>query len=356
MIGPLTLRQLEAITVVESSGRHLLSLINDILDLSKIEAGNMTLDAEPVAVKSVCEASLLFVKETAHKKNIKVLRRLDSVVEWVQADERRLKQMLVNLLTNAVKFTPAGGMVELGVIGSTEKGTVQFSVCDTGIGIAPEDVTRLFNPFTQVDSSMTREFEGTGLGLALVKRMAELHGGSVSVQSELGKGSMFVITLPWDETMQKYSQVLSGAIRATVPGSTPIPSERQLPNPHAPLILLAEDNEANLAMLELYLPAKGYRLSVAKHGVEALELARSECPALILMDLQMPVLDGLEATRRLRRESDPRIANIPIIALTALAMPGDRERAIAAGANEYMSKPVDLNKLTGLINSWITPR
>jgi PAS domain S-box-containing protein len=355
LIGPLNQRQLEAIAIVESSGKHLLALINDILDLSKIEAGNMTLDLEPVAVGSVCQTSLVFIKQIAHKKNIGVTSRLDSAVEWIQVDERRLKQMLVNLLTNAVKFTPAGGKVELAVTGSHSQNTVQFSVRDTGIGIAPEDLTRLFKPFMQVDSSMTRQFEGTGLGLSLVMHMAELHGGSVTVESELGTGSVFTIILPWNEMMQKYSQVLTGASPATVAAPTQTPAVSQPADAHAPLILIAEDNEANITMLSLYLNAKGYRLAIARYGGEALDVARSEHPALILMDLQMPVLDGLEATRRLRRETDPRIAGIPIIALTALVMPGDRERAIAAGVNEYMSKPVELSKLAKLIQQFIPP-
>jgi PAS domain S-box-containing protein len=352
MAGPLNTRQLESINIVESSGKHLLDLINDILDLSKIEAGNMTLNMEPVRVNSVCHTSLSFIKEIAHKKNIKVSSHLDQTVEWIQVDERRFKQMLVNLLTNAVKFTPAGGAIELAVTGSREHEIVQFSVRDTGIGIAPEDLKRLFKPFTQVDSSMTRQFEGTGLGLSLVKRMAELHGGSVSVESQLGKGSLFTITLPWNEMMQRYSHILSGASSATVAVPMSDSSVSQ-PEAHAPLILIAEDNQTNTTMLELYLSARGYQLVFAKHGGEALDLARSEHPALILMDLQMPVMDGYEAMRRLRQDSDPAIANIPVIALTALAMPSDRERAFTVGANAYMSKPVDLKQLVELINGCI---
>ncbi len=346
LFGPLNERQLDAMQTIETSGRHLLALINDILDLSKIEAGNITLDVTPVSTQAICEASLIFIRQIALKKQIQVTSTLDLTVEWVAADERRLKQMLVNLLTNAVKFTPAGGRIKLVVEGHAENKTVQFTVQDTGIGIAPEDLTRLFKPFVQVDGSLTRQYEGTGLGLALVARMAEMHGGSVSAESQVGVGSQFTITLPWSDAMQSYTNAPettpSAAVIPDLPVVTPVAAD-------APLILIAEDNEANILMLSAYLQAKGYRISIARHGGEALDAVRAERPALILMDLQMPVLDGLEAMRRLRRESNPVLAQIPVLAVTALAMPGDRERALAAGANDYLSKPLNLHALTEII-------
>jgi len=195
--GPLSERQLRSLRTIERSGRHLLSLINDILDVSKIESGKLELEIGPVSVESVSQASLGLIKQAAHEKRLRVSSTLDSAVTTIQADERRLKQILVNLLSNAVKFTPEGGEIGLEVVGDAEKEVVHFTVWDTGIGISPEEMARLFEPFVQLDSSLSRQHEGTGLGLALVSRLAELHGGSVTVESEVGQGSRFVVSLPW---------------------------------------------------------------------------------------------------------------------------------------------------------------
>jgi signal transduction histidine kinase/ActR/RegA family two-component response regulator len=346
-MGPLNDKQLQALTTIDTSGRHLLTLINDILDLAKIEAGAMELTIMPFSPQMICESSMLFVKESAQRKNIQTFLTLDFTVELVWADERRLKQMLINLLTNAVKFTMAGGQVGLRVIGDRENNLVMFTVWDTGIGIAQEDLGHLFRPFVQVDGSFTRKYEGTGLGLSLVARMAEMHGGHVSVESELGVGSRFTITLPWTEQMRTNTVGSPiSSLRAEAETSVPRLSTIKADVPH---ILVAEDNETNITTLSLYLEAKGYRLTIAQNGNEALNRVHAECPELILMDLQMPVMNGLEAIRQLRRDTNPQISNIPIIALTALVMPGDRERAIVSGANEYMSKPVNLNQLVETI-------
>ena len=195
--GPHNEKQLKALRSIEESGQHLLNLINDILDLSKIEAGKVELQIGAVAVAEVCQASLRMIKEIAQKKKLKVSFNLDMLVTTAQADSRRLKQMLVNLLSNAVKFTPEEGSVGLEVEGDAAHKTVRFIVWDTGIGIAPEDMPRLFRPFVQLDARLAREYSGTGLGLSLVQRMADMHGGSVTVESEPGKGSRFTITLPW---------------------------------------------------------------------------------------------------------------------------------------------------------------
>ena len=345
VVGPLNDMQMRSLVAIESSGQHLLKLINDILDLSKIEAGALTLSLSSVDAQSLCNASLVFVREAAHKKNIKLFSTLDPEVRLISLDERRAKQMLVNLLSNAVKFTPEGGQVGLEMTGNRQENMVRFTVWDTGIGISEEGMSRLFRPFVQIDSSLTRRYEGTGLGLSLVSRMAEMHGGSVSVESELGKGSRFTITLPWTEPNQgtsfDESDPSSGARKAE-------PSIARV-DTDAPLILIAEDNEATILTLSVYLEPKGYRLAIAHNGIEAITVARTLHPSLILMDLQMPDMDGLEATRRVRSDNDPQLANLPIVALTALAMPGDRERALAAGANAYLSKPVNMKQLVEMI-------
>ena len=196
--GELPPRQERAMRHIDACGRHLLELINDLLDLSKVEAGKLTLDIEATAPDEVWQASMLFVKDFADRKDILLGYINDNPAARVLADSRRLKQMLINLLSNAVKFTPEGGRVSLQVLAADGARVVEFAVQDTGPGIAPEDQARLFQPFVQLDASLAREHEGTGLGLALVKRLAEQQGGTVRVESEgiAGKGCRFTITLP----------------------------------------------------------------------------------------------------------------------------------------------------------------
>ena len=195
--GPLNERQHSTLQVIEESGRHLLALINDILDVSKIEAGQLQLETGPVSVESVAQASLQFVRQSAFMKQIKVKLSIDSPLTLIQADERRLKQILVNLLNNAVKFTAEGGAIGLEVVADSDNQMTHFTVWDTGIGIAPEDMDRLFQPFVQLDARLARSYTGTGLGLVLVQRMTEMHGGRVSVESEVGQGSRFTVSFPW---------------------------------------------------------------------------------------------------------------------------------------------------------------
>jgi PAS domain S-box-containing protein len=478
LYGPLKEDHLKAIRGIEESGRHLLALINDILDLAKIEAGKAELDLDSIAVAAVCQASLRLIQQTALQKQINVATTIDDAVTTIQADARRLKQILVNLLANAVKFTPAGGAIGLEVAGDAAEHVVRFTVWDTGIGIAPEDLARLFQPFIQLDSRLAREYTGTGLGLALVYRMVELHGGSVGVASEVGQGSRFTVTLPWHSSVEAYgadgadpadeagtsgplalrraliiedsptaadqlSRYLGeldletmihprgdGAIdaalelqpdviildimlpsssgwdvlaqlkadprthaipvlvssvvderghglalgaagylvkpiareqlqralwrlrpaRAAQDGPAPAKGESEWAGRAArPTILLAEDNEANSTMLSDYLKGQGYEVLIARNGAEAIARAAEARPDVILMDIQMPGMDGLEATGRIRAQDS--LAHTPIIALTALAMPGDRERCLAAGASDYLSKPVSLKRLLEAIET-----
>ena len=329
--GDLNEEQLRSVEVINNSGSHLLNLINDILDLSKIEAGKVELDVCPVSITDVSQASFAFVRQMAHRKNIDLRIEYEPpLVDKIQADERRLKQIIVNLLTNAVKFTPEGGQVRLHITNDPEKQLTRFSVIDTGIGIPQESLGHLFEPFVQVDGSLSRETEGTGLGLSLVKRLAELHEGTVTVESHLGEGSQFTVMLPWsrstDETPPEPSIVSSAPTKLS---STP------------PLqILLAEDNEANIEVMSEYLKFEGHDVTLAFNGREILEQLEFIRPDLIIMDIQMPEMDGLEAMQRIRTREEWR--DIPIIALTAMAMSGDRERCLAAGASEYLTKPIGM--------------
>jgi PAS domain S-box-containing protein len=347
IFGQLNPRQIKALTTIERSGAHLLELINDILDSAKIESGQISLDCTPIAVPYLCQSSLAFIKQQAHQKNIQLVLNIPNNLPDLQVDERRIRQVLINLLNNAVKFTPAGGTVTLTVSTlpprqAPESHFLHLAISDTGIGIAAEDIHKLFQPFVQIDSALNRQYNGTGLGLALVKRIVELHGGRVEVTSELGVGSCFTLELPC--IAYHYAQ-------AAAPQLEPCPAPAAV-YPSAPLILLAEDNEVNICTISSYLGAKGYRMVLAKTGQAAVELAQAHQPDLILMDIQMPDLDGIEATRQIR--CHPNLVTTPIIALTALAMPADRDRCLAAGANDYLSKPVKLKQLTTTIQHFLS--
>jgi PAS domain S-box-containing protein len=337
--GVVNEQQQKALQRIRKSGRHLLALINDILDVSKIESGKLDLEIGPTSVQMICEDSIQMVQEAADAKNLMLTTILDPVVTLIAADGRRLMQVLLNLLNNAIKFTPEGGRVELKVIGDPTMETVTFVVCDNGIGIAPADLPRLFQPFVQLDSRLARRYQGAGLGLALVYRLVKLHGGSVSVRSEPDQGSSFAVALPWRKGTEKivYDVKRSDAAAVELAPHTAVDHSA------APLILVVEDHLIALEAMDSYLRANGYRVLGARTGIEAITMAHEHQPALILMDIQMPEMDGLEAIRSIRQQAG--MAAIPIIALTALAMPGDRERCLAAGATLYISKPISLRYL-----------
>ncbi|MGE5657402.1 MAG: PAS domain S-box protein [Actinomycetota bacterium] len=350
IFGEVNEQQQKALQTVKRTGSHLLELINDLLDLAKVESGQIELSCTPAPVAVLCQSSLEFIKQQALKKQIELELKLPSYLPEICVDERRIRQVLVNLLNNAVKFTPNGGRITLEVSlpnfereGEEEEDWLRFAVRDTGIGIAPENIHKLFQPFVQIDSALNRQYEGTGLGLSLVKRLVELHGGQVGLTSELGVGSCFTIELP------------GVIVQPPAPEAQPQIDPRLEPSSPdratSPLILLVEDNEDNIVTVASYLEVKGNRLLVARNGQEAIALTQSECPDLILMDIQMPGMDGLEAIRQIRRL--PQMGQIPIIALTALAMTGDRERCLAAGANDYLSKPVKLKQLAATIQQFL---
>jgi PAS domain S-box-containing protein len=345
--GPLSERQGQAVDIIYSSGQHLLGLINDILDVSKIESGTFELHRETLAVNDICHSSLNFVKQLAIKKSITVDYVAYPATTTLVADSRRFKQILVNLLNNAVKFTPDNGNVKLEVYGDDITGLIRFSVTDTGIGIAPEDQKKLFKPFVQVDSSLSRQYEGTGLGLTLVKKLVEMHNGTIELQSEPGKGSCFTFVLPWKQGQQENEK----------PITIHTEGNESVTNLEAMIvhgkILLVEDNVSNVIVIKDYLESCGYQVSTAQDGESAFSKAKEIDPDLILMDIQMPNVNGFDATRLLR--ADPQFATVPIIALTAFAMSGDRERSLAAGMDEYLSKPVKLKELRQMIEKFLKP-
>ena len=340
--GVLNEKQQKYIGMISESGNHLLSLINDILDLAKIESGHIVMNINEVDLTRVCQASLRMISELAHKKNQEVTLEIDNIGS-IWADESRLKQILVNLLSNAVKFTPDYGKLGLEVHGDQQEKRILFTVWDNGIGIRESDLTRLFQPFVQLNSGLARESTGTGLGLALVAQMARLHGGSVSVESQPNEGSRFTVVLPWEpalatDTMLRLKS--TGKFRAIKPDIK-----------DRPIILLIEDMKELTMMMVDYLEMAGYQVLTAHNGIAGIEQAKKIHPDLILLDIQMPGIDGLEVTRRLR--ADPNFRITPIIALTALAMPGDRERCLAAGTTDYLAKPVSLKKVAQMIEDYL---
>ena len=338
--GELNEKQARSIETIAESGHHLLSLINDLLDIAKIGAGKMDLDMSSANVEDACKSSMRFISGLASKKKISVSLTIDPSAATIHADQRRLKQILVNLLSNAVKFTNDGGHVALQTKGDRERNALDISIIDNGIGISTIDLERLFRPFTQLDSKLSRQYSGTGLGLSLVLRLAELHGGSVEVKSELGKGSCFTVSLPWNESKTELSHEHSVKNRAKATSNDAT---------MGPLILIADDNEINLSTVCDYLLAHGFRVIQARNGLEAVQAVRNHNPELVLMDIQMPVMDGIDAIKSLR--ADRSFVSIPILALTSRAMIGDQDRCIEAGADEYLSKPVHLKQLVKIILS-----
>jgi signal transduction histidine kinase/GAF domain-containing protein/CheY-like chemotaxis protein len=339
VVGPLNEKQQKYIRTVSESGHHLLTLINDILDLSKIEAGRMVMDLQNASADSLLQSSLRMVKELALKKGQNIALNSDGQVKTLYIDERRIKSALVNLLSNAVKFTPPGGNVGLEISGEANLGRATITVSDTGIGIGAEDLPHLFQPFVQLDAGLSREHTGTGLGLALVAQIVRLHGGRVDVQSNPGEGSRFSIILPWNPGKDGQPEdVVTEAPPALVAPVAPAQKGK---------ILLIEDTESVIFITTDYLVSLGHEVIVARDGVAGVAEAVTQHPDLIFMDIQMPGMDGYTATRQIR--NDQHLARTPIIALTAMAMPGDKERCLAAGMNDYLSKPVGLKELARLV-------
>lgn len=320
--GPLNDKQLEYVGEIQSAGEHLLELINDILDLSKIEAGRMDLDTEDLELKPVLESCARLVRERAVRVGLDLSLEVSSGIK-ITADQRKLKQIVVNLLSNAVKFTPSGGAVRVRAYQlkrqreANLKGEwFEVSVADTGIGITSEDQEKLFTAFMQVDGSLARRHEGTGLGLALSKRLAELHGGTILVNSELGKGSTFTLRLPMH----------SGKVGE--------------PAANAPMILIVDDDDRDAELIRAHLEQAGYRTSRAHNGREGLRMASELKPEAITLDLVMPILDGWGFLER--AQLDPELSRIPVVVVSVAQ---DLDHSQTLGAVGAISKPINREML-----------
>ncbi|OLP17886.1 hypothetical protein BST81_12565 [Leptolyngbya sp. 'hensonii'] len=350
----LTEKQQMYLATISQSGHHLLELINDLLDLAKIESGRMELNLAITEVRRLCDASLAFVREQAKQKGIYLSLRIASDVDTIWADERRIRQVLINLLSNAVKFTPAEGSVCLRVEGDPNHEVVHFRVVDTGIGIASESMQRLFQPFVQLESSFSRRYAGTGLGLALVRRVVDLHQGSISVASAMNWGSQFTVTLPWtngQSELQSEPDPLLHPSWLNLSSLNPQFATDGIDSSGFGPILLIEDNEINGARIRADLERHGFQVTIACNGLEALQITQVRQPALVLLDIQIPEMDGLQMIRYLR--AGDHLPTVPIIAITSLMLPGDRDRYLAAGVNAYLVKPLQFKHLLQAMEPFI---
>ena len=350
--GSLNPKQANALRLIENSGQHLLELINDILDLSKLEARKFELELQPISLSEVCQSAVHLVKGLAHQKQQTINCSIHPEEIYIQSDPRRIKQILVNLLSNAVKYSPTGRPIGLEVVGNEADRLLTLTVWDNGIGIQPEDLERIFLPFVQVDSSLSRQQYGTGLGLALVKDLVNLMGGEISVQSTFGEGSRFIATFPWVAAMPYHTG--SKATTAPPGNALPHPEDSNLSSQDMIVAMVVDDNQQNVILLSEFLTSIHIRVESAENGWQFLEQVERIAPDVVLMDIQMPGIDGLETIRRLRAYPNPRTAAVPVIAVTALAMVGDRDKCLAAGANAYISKPYSLAKLQQLIEEWVS--
>ena len=340
--------QRQQAAILKSSAEGLLQLIDDILDFSKIEAGKLALDDSDFALKEVVSEAVEPLMPRAEAKGIEV--RLDVAERFpshLRGDPVRLRQVLINLVGNALKFTDEGCVeVRAEQERFDEKGVrIRFSVRDTGIGIPRQVQPQLFNPFTQADSSTSRRFGGTGLGLVISQKLVELMGGRIGLESTPGRGSTFFFTLPFLPSLRSLAQ------RADVEEDAERPAGRRR-DPKICRLLLAEDNEVNRIVALSQLQALGYSVDAVTTGFEVLEALERRRYDLVLMDCQMPELDGYEATRRIRRR-DASWHDLPVVAVTAHAMKGDREKCLAAGMNDYISKPFQREELEAVLEQWL---
>jgi PAS domain S-box-containing protein len=334
--GTTTEAQVESLRSIEASSQHLLDLIDEILDLSRLEAGKSELDRKSVDVRALCSGCMAFVQGGANLKKLASSVDVAAAPQRVWADPRRLRQVLNSLLDNAVKFTSEGGA--FGLIARSREGGqgVRFLVWDTGQGIPADKLDLVFGAFEQVDGSTARRHGGAGLGLAMVQRLVQLHGGSVSVHSEEGKGSQFTVDIP-DPSARMQTSFTSPA---------PVLS-------HPPQCLrgirtlLVEDDPTNARIIELQLMRRGCRVEVCFNGQEALLAVNREAPDFILMDVQMPVLNGIKATRQLKLNLATR--HIPVVCLSGMSAEEDRVQCLKAGADDFITKPVDIAALVEIM-------
>lgn len=371
----------EQIKLIRNAGQSLLTILNDILDFSKIEAGKLEIEEIDFNPRTLAEGAVELLAWKAREKNLTLRCCVDEDVPPVlRGDPGRMRQILVNLISNAVKFTDQGEVAVHVMLKekSDSRAVIVFQVRDTGIGIGEQELANLFQPFTQADGSMSRKFGGTGLGLSITKRLTELMKGTVQVTSQPGVGSVFEVVVSMEykteDTISSHAEdrLLSDRnmqASAAMSDSEPVRSvrpaaesvivpraEKELqPETRPVMILVAEDNPDNQKLVRLFLKKLGYEMKIANNGQEAFQEAtapESSC-AILLMDCQMPVMDGFEASRAIRLCELQSGKHLPIVAMTANAMQGDREKCLEAGMDDYISKPINQQELERVIRKWM---
>ena len=334
--------QREYVEVIQSSGDNLLSIVNDILDLSKIEAGMLRIDETPFKIADIMSVVEAMLKPRAEEKGLQLIVNIDSdIPEFVSGDAVRLTQILVNLVTNAIKFTEDGGVYLRATVVKREGEvvTIEFLVRDTGIGIPEEKQPHIFDRFEQAEASTTRRFGGTGLGLSIVKNLVELQKGTIVLFSQQGVGSSFTIELPYKITND---HVIKTELKKTSLNLTNMKTESR--------ILIAEDNPMNQRLIKHLMKNWNFNFDLVFNGSQALEALKKQPYDLVLMDIQMPEMDGYTSTSHIRSELR---SKIPIIAMTAHAMEGEREKCLKSGMNDYCSKPINEEKLFEMIQKYL---
>jgi two-component system, sensor histidine kinase and response regulator len=347
-------QQVDFLGKIESAGSTLLGLVNDILDFSKIEAGKLEVQSHPFELQDIVNHITDFFTGPTREKNISLEIHIEpNTPNFLIGDGLRLRQILVNLVNNALKFTSAGQIVvrvgsfnqETAVLESGEIATLHFQVLDSGIGLEKEQIPQLFQSFTQADGSTSRKFGGTGLGLAICKRLVELMDGAIWVESKKDKGSNFQFSLPL---------IIADAQNSRSNHQIVLNEKQNLSRINEELnglqALIVEDNEINQEVAAELLRRSGMQVTIANHGQEALDLLAITPVDIILMDIQMPVMDGLEATQAIRKK--PRFKDVPIIAITANAILGDRERCLQSGMTDYITKPIRKMTLLSCMAKW----
>jgi PAS domain S-box-containing protein len=338
--GTLSSEQRNHMMLLKDAGNSLLMLINDILDVTKLEAGKIELEQLPVSPASVVDGALAFMRANAAAKGLELSVALDPAVPaWIEADPTRLRQVLLNLLSNAVKFTEHGSIVvAVSRVQDGAGGRLRFAVTDTGCGISAEGQQRLFQNFSQADRSISRRFGGTGLGLAICKRLAEAMGGTIGVESKIGQGSTFWFTIVLKQRETPATETPSARLGAEDGGRSAV-------------VLVADDIAMNRVIVRGILERAGHEVAFAENGAEAVEAVQARDYDLVLMDMEMPVMDGIAATRAIRALGE-RVRDIPIVALTANAMVEEVARCRAAGMNDHLAKPIDRAQLLATVRKW----
>lgn len=337
--------QKKNLKILMSSAASLLSLLNDILDYSKIEAGKLELENTVFHLKELMDEAVDTFVINTRNKNISMRTHFDKQLpEYVSGDPTRIKQILSNLISNSIKFTAEGEITISAEVMETNdmRARVKFTVSDTGIGIPEEKIDLLFQSFKQLDNSTTRKYGGSGLGLSIVKNLIEMMEGNIRVESKMGAGSSFIFTIPFE-----LAKAPEEPARKSITNNSPI-CDNNLN------IIVAEDSKVNQELIKIFLTKKNLKADYADDGKMLLQMLESNKYKLILMDMQMPEMDGLEATSLIREKEKANGEHVIIIALTANAMQGDRELCINAGMDDYLAKPLRYNELSNMIDKYFS--